>query len=131
MMLLLVVTAISPMQRCFAKLPQPTPRSPRRDRRSRWSQVRLTPQHVAGMSLRRRGQLALGEVRNFADMLRRVHQLEADPFAMPAGRKAPALDDRYLVRHVGMLRIMRDAIYAGFRHDLAGTEFLSHLSAPS
>src|SRR5262245_9693345 len=74
------------------------------------SQVRLTPQHVAGMPLRRRGQLAFGEVRNFADMLRRVHQLEADPFAMPAGRKAPALDDRYLVRHVGMLRIMRDAV---------------------
>jgi hypothetical protein len=40
-----------------------------------------------------------------ADVVRRMYQLEADALAMPAGREASALDDRNLVRHVGVLRV--------------------------
>jgi hypothetical protein len=55
-----------------------------------------------------------------------VHQLEGDAFTVPAGRKTPAFDDRDLVRHIRVLRIMRDPVYAGFRHDLTGLIFLGH-----
>ena len=44
---------------------------------------------------------------DLADMLCRMRELEADALAMPAGRKAPALDDGHFVRHIGVRRIMR------------------------
>ena len=45
---------------------------------------------------------------DFRDVPGRVGELEAHPLAMPAGRKAAALDDGHLMRHVGMDRIVRD-----------------------
>src|SRR5690242_12273852 len=59
-------------------------------------------------------------------MLRRMPELEADALAMPAGRKAPALYHRHLVRHVGVRRIVGDGVDAGLRHDLARPVFLRH-----
>src|SRR3954471_23505657 len=67
---------------------------------------------------------------DLADVLRRVHQLEADPFAMTACREAPALDDRDLMRHVGVLRIVGDAIDARFRDDLSRFELLVPEATP-
>jgi hypothetical protein len=54
--------------------------------------------------LRRR--MRLFEMIDLADMLCSMSELEPDPLAMPAGWKAPALDHRHLVRHVGMGGIM-------------------------
>jgi hypothetical protein len=71
--------------------------------------------------------MRLVEVVDFADMLGRMGQLEADTPAMPAGREAPALDDGHLVPHVGMHRIVRDPIDTGLRHDLARLLFLRHV----
>jgi len=63
------------------------------------------------MTMRGGGQLALIKVSYFMDVLGRVYQLKADALSMAARREAPALDDRNLVRHVGVLRIMGDAVY--------------------
>src|SRR5580693_3903698 len=70
--------------------------------------------------------MRLFEVVDLADMLRRVGELKADALAMPAGRKAAAVDHRDLVRHVGMRGIMRNGVDAGLRDDLAQPEFLRH-----
>jgi hypothetical protein len=65
------------------------------------------------------GRRFLAKVVYLADVLRCVHQLKADAFAMTAGREAPALDDRHLVRHVGVLRIVGDAVDPRLRDDLS------------
>jgi hypothetical protein len=39
---------------------------------------------------------------------------------MPAGREAPALDDRDFVRHVGVLGIVGDTVDPALRDNLAG-----------
>src|SRR2546428_12573387 len=70
--------------------------------------------------------MRLFEMIDLADMLGGMGELEADAFAMPAGRKTLALDHRDLVRHVGMRPIVGDGVDAGLRHDLAGLEFLRH-----
>jgi hypothetical protein len=80
---------------------------------------------VEKLSCRRRMRLL--EVIDFADMLSRMGELEADAFAMPAGRKAPAFDNRHFVRHVGMRGIVPDRVDAGLRHDFAGLVFLHHV----
>jgi len=67
---------------------------------------------------------------NLADMPSGMGELEPDALAMPAGRKAPALDHRHLVRHVGMRGIVGDRVDAGLRHDLAGLLFLRHHDSP-
>jgi hypothetical protein len=67
---------------------------------------------------------------NLADMPGGMGELEPDALAMPAGRKAPALDHRHLVRHVGMRGIVGDRVDAGLRHDLAGLLFLRHHDSP-
>jgi hypothetical protein len=41
-----------------------------------------------------------------------MSELERDPLAMPAGRKSPRFDDGYLVRHLGVHRVMRDCVDA-------------------
>src|SRR5260370_25546594 len=74
--------------------------------------------------------MRLLEMVDLADMLRRMGELEADPLAMPAGRKPAALDHRDLVRHVGMRGIMRNRVDAGLRDDLSGLEFLRHSWPP-
>jgi hypothetical protein len=53
------------------------------------------------------------EMVNLADMLGRMGDFERDAFAMPAGREAPTLDHRHLVRHSGMARIVGDRVDAG------------------
>jgi hypothetical protein len=58
--------------------------------------------------------MRLFEMVDLADMLARMGELEADALAMPAGWKAPALDHRDLVRHVGMRRIVGNRVDAGF-----------------
>jgi hypothetical protein len=67
---------------------------------------------------------------DLADMPGRMGELEADALAMPAGRKAPALDHRDLVRHVGMRGIVGNCLDAGLRDDLARPEFLRHRCPP-
>jgi hypothetical protein len=67
---------------------------------------------------------------DLADMPGRMGELEADALAMPAGRKAPALDHRDLVRHVGMRGIVGNCLHAGLRDDLARPEFLRHRCPP-
>jgi hypothetical protein len=67
---------------------------------------------------------------DLADMPGRMGDLERDALAMPAGREAPTLDHRHLVRHSGMRRIMGDRVDAGLRHDLAKLVFLGHGYAP-
>jgi hypothetical protein len=74
--------------------------------------------------------MGLFEMIDLADMFRGMGELEPHALAMPAGRKAPALDHRHLVRHVGMQRIVRDFINAGLRHNLAGLELLRHSCPP-
>ena len=74
--------------------------------------------------------MRLLEVIDLTDMLGRMAELRADALAMPAGRKAPALDHRHLVRHVGMRGIVGDRVDAGLRHDLAGLLFLRHHDSP-
>jgi hypothetical protein len=54
--------------------------------------------------------MRLLELIDFADMLGRMRELEGDTLAMPAGWKAPALDHGDLVRHVGVLRVVRDCV---------------------
>src|SRR5690242_7220289 len=78
--------------------------------------------------LRRR--MRLFEMIDLADMPGRMRELEPDAFAMTAGRKAPALDHRHLVRHVRMRGIVGDRVDAGLRHDLARLEFLRHHAPP-
>jgi hypothetical protein len=60
---------------------------------------------------------------DLADMLRRMRELEADAVAMPGSRKAPALDDRHVVRHVGVRRIVGNRVDAGLRDDLARPDY--------
>jgi hypothetical protein len=45
---------------------------------------------------------------------------------MTAGREAAPFDNRDLMGHVGVLRIMRDPVHAGLRDDLTGLELLRH-----
>jgi hypothetical protein len=61
-----------------------------------------------------------------ADVLCRMDELEANALAMAACREAPALDDRDLVRHIGVLRIVGDTVDPALRDNLAGVEFLRH-----
>src|SRR2546423_2248317 len=70
--------------------------------------------------------MRLFEMVDLSDMPGGMGALEADALAMAAGRKAPGLDHRNLVRHVGMRRIVGDGVDAGLRHDLSGLEFLRH-----
>ena len=56
--------------------------------------------------------MCLLEMVDLPDMPGRMGELEADAFAMPAGRKPAALDHRDLVRHVGMRRIVGDGVDA-------------------
>jgi hypothetical protein len=44
---------------------------------------------------------------------------------MPTGRKAAALDDRHLMRHVGVRRIVGNRVDAGLRHNLTRPVFLA------
>src|ERR1044071_6459588 len=67
---------------------------------------------------------------DLADVLRRAHQLEKDPFAMTACREAPTLNDRHLVRHARVLRVVSDAIDSALRDDLSRFELLVHKAAP-
>src|SRR5262249_23041569 len=78
------------------------------------------------MTVRGRAGFAFLEMRNFIDMPCRMGELKSDALAMPARREAAALYDRDLVRHVGVLRIVGDAVDARLRHDLAGTKLLRH-----
>src|ERR1051325_10653376 len=78
------------------------------------------------MTMRGGGQFALIKVSYFMDVLGRVYQLKADALAMAACREAPALDDCDLVRHVGVLRIMSDAVHAALGNNLARLELLRH-----
>ena len=63
---------------------------------------------------------------DLADVLRGVHQLEGDPLAMATCREAAAFNNRDLVRHVRVMRIVADAVDAGFGDDLTRLEYLSH-----
>ena len=85
---------------------------------------RYRPRH-AGSELQNL-RMRLFERLDLADMPGGVGELEADALAMPAGRKAAALDHRDFVRHVGMRRIVCNRVDAGLRDDLAGFEFLCH-----
>src|SRR3954470_3461259 len=67
---------------------------------------------------------------DLADVLRGVYQLEADPLAVPAGREPPALDHSDLVRHVGVLRVVSDAVDPRLRDDLSRFELLVHEATP-
>ena len=53
-----------------------------------------------------RALLSLMKVIDLADMLGGVHQLKADALAVTASREAPALNDRHLALHVGMLAVV-------------------------
>jgi hypothetical protein len=72
----------------------------------------------------------LFEMINLVDMLGRMAELEADPFAMPAGWKTSALYRRDLVRHLGVRRIVGDRVDPGSRDDFTGPVFLSHDDPP-
>jgi len=87
--------------------------SPRLGRRGRRRVERRTDPRAALRQARRtclpcryRALLRLVQVIDFANVLGGVHQLEADALAMTASREPPALNDRHLVRHVGMLGVM-------------------------
>src|SRR4051812_13127483 len=67
---------------------------------------------------------------DLADVLRGVNQLKADALAMAACREPPALDDRHLMRHVGVLRIVGDAVDPRLRDDLSRFELLVHEATP-
>src|SRR5690349_5025711 len=54
--------------------------------------------------------MRLLEMIDLADMPGGVRELEPDALAMPAGRKAPALDHRHFVRHVRMRGIMGNRV---------------------
>src|SRR5437016_3150648 len=88
--------------------------------------MRYRPRHAGGRKKLLRRRMRLLEMVDLADMLRCMGELKADALAMSAGRKAPALDHRDLVRHVGMRGIMRNRVDAGLRDDLSGLEFLRH-----
>ena len=75
--------------------------------------------------------MRLLEVIDLADMPGGMGELETDALAMPAGRKAAALDHGDLVRHVGMRRVVGDRVDAGLRHDFARLEFLRHGCPPN
>jgi hypothetical protein len=49
--------------------------------------------------------MRLFEMVDLADMLGRMAELEANPFAMPTARKTPAPEYGDVVRHVGVRRI--------------------------
>jgi hypothetical protein len=68
---------------------------------------------------------------DLADVFGGVRQLEADALAVTASRKAAALDDHHLVRHVGMLGGVGDPVDARLRDDVARTELLRHDSLRS
>jgi hypothetical protein len=58
------------------------------------------------------------------------HIAAGDPFAMAAGREATAFDDRDLMRHVGVHRVMPDRVDARLRHDFTGLVSLRHIRPP-
>jgi len=68
------------------------------------------------------------KMRHFGNMLGRMNQLEGDPLAMAAGREPSSFYNRDLVWHVGVNRIMRNTVDAGFGEDLTRFEFLGHHS---
>jgi hypothetical protein len=72
----------------------------------------------------------LFEMINLVDMLGRMAELEADPFAMPAGRKTSAHYRRDLVRHLGVRRIVGDRVDPRLRDDFTGPVFLCHGDPP-
>jgi len=61
--------------------------------------------------------------RDVADVMSRVDQLEADALTAATGRESAAFDDRHLMRHVRVDRVVGDAIDARFWDDLTGLEF--------
>jgi len=79
-----------------------------------WTDLRAAPAHLA---CRCRALLSIVQVINLADVLGSMHQLEADALAVTTGREPPALDDRHLVRHVGMLGVMGDPVDPRFRRN--------------
>jgi hypothetical protein len=89
-------------------------RDPRRQRRRIGLPARYAARHKSGIRLSGR-RMRLLEMVDLADMLRRMGELEGYSLAMPAGRKAAASDNRDLMRHVGVHRIVRDFIDAGLR----------------
>jgi hypothetical protein len=64
---------------------------------------------------------------DFRDVLGRVGELEADPFAKSARREAPALNDGHFMRHLSVQRIVRDHVNAGLWDDIARPVFLRHI----
>jgi hypothetical protein len=61
--------------------------------------------------------MRLFEMIDLADMPGGMRELEPDALAVPAGRKAPALDHRHPVRHVRMRGIVSDRVNAGLRYN--------------
>jgi hypothetical protein len=62
---------------------------------------------------------------DFANMLCGVNQLEADALAMAARREKPVLDDRDLVRHVGVLGVVSEKAFRQLLkepHNLTSTQ---------
>jgi hypothetical protein len=56
----------------------------------------------------RQARFGLGKVVDLADMLRGMYELKRNALAVAEGGDAPALDDRNLVLHAGVLRAGRD-----------------------
>jgi hypothetical protein len=98
----------------------------RRTRRIGARRARRPPRRIVSGSAFTRQRMRLFEMIDLADMSGGMGELEPDTLAMPAGRKAPALDHRHLVRHVHMRGIVGDRVDAGLRHNLARLEFLRH-----
>jgi hypothetical protein len=88
--------------------------------------ARYGARHGTGKERLSGSGMRLLELVDLADVPGGMSKLEADALAMPAGRKTPALDRRYLVRHVRMHGIVGNRVDAGLRHDLARPEFLRH-----
>jgi hypothetical protein len=94
--------------------------------------ARYGARHDGGMGCLSGRRMRLLEVIDLADMLRRMAELEADAFAMPARRKAPAFDHGYFVRHVDVRRIVGgDGVNTGLQHNSARPVFLRHGCPPS
>ncbi|MBV8737743.1 MAG: hypothetical protein JO007_10890 [Alphaproteobacteria bacterium] len=72
--------------------------------------ARYAARHRGGIEGLPGRRMRLLEVIDFADMLGRMGELEADALAVPAGRKPAPFDDRHFVRHVGMRGIVGDGV---------------------
>src|ERR1700751_4353092 len=66
------------------------------------SPARYTARHGGRRDWLPDRRMRLLEMVDLADMLGRMGDLERDALAMPAGRAAPTLDHRHLVRHSRM-----------------------------